>query len=102
MLLKEEIRGVRCEFSENQSHVMHDEFAVVINGREVIVKKKHVELENNAEKLAAMGESPIFLKKSGVMHIIGPTKFREYRLRMNSRGYAHEFFVPEASVLFGK
>lgn len=99
MKVKESIIGVRCEFSENQQETGEDETAIMINGKELYIKNKNLGIMHNAEKSAVLGESPCYIKSSGIFDIAGPSRRREYWLKINSRGYLKELFVEEESVI---
>ncbi len=102
MNLKEEIFGVRCELCRREFEICHDEVIVSINNKKVAVRKKDIGLLEPAEKFAVLGESACYLKNSGIFDLIGPARNRDFLLKINSRGYLHEFLVPEREVLFLK
>lgn len=100
MDLKEEIFGVRCELSTSQRDVFHDEVAVFIDKKEIVVKKDCLGFFNSMEKFAVQGISPYFLKPSGLVGISGPSSARDFLIKINSRGYLSEVLVPESEILF--
>ena len=98
--MKKEIIGVRCDFSDSQEGVYPDEFSISINNEHVVVKSKNVGLIENAEKHASIGDKACYLKTSGMISLMGPSKINWFFMKINSRGYVREFFVKEEDVLF--
>ncbi len=102
MLLKNEIAGVRCAFSDCQKDVHEGEVLIEIGARKVIIKINNIALVEPVEKFAVIGEKPCYLKSSGIIEIAGPTASNDFLLKINSRGYSEEFFVNEEDVIFRK
>ena len=102
MLMKNEVLGIRCELETCQHEMLGDEVSISLNGNNVIVNKNNLGFLEPREKFACIGESPVFLKSESLVGIIGPTKTSEFLLKVNSRGYLHEFLVPEEDVIFLK
>ena len=100
MLLKYEVLGIRCELCEKQQGARQDETIVVINGEKASIKTKSIGFFQPAEKFAVIGESPCYIKNSGIINLVGPSKLGNFLLKLNSRGYLEEFFIPESEVIF--
>ena len=99
-LMKKEIMGVKCDFSESQEGTYSGEFSILINDEHVIVKSENIGLIENAEKHASIGNKACYLKTSGIMSLIGPSKINWFLMKINSRGYVKELFVKEEDVIF--
>lgn len=100
MNLKNEVFGIKCELLGREFEICHDEVIVSINNKKIVVRKKDIGLLEPAEKFAVLGEKACYLKNSGIFDLIGPARNRDFLLKINSRGYLHEFFVSEGDVLF--
>lgn len=97
--VKDNIFGVRCRFSQYQQDTWEDEIAVLINGRRLLVREGCLAFLPDAEKRAVVDDCPVYLKNSGILGITGPSRRREYLMKLNLRGVSEEFFVPEESVI---
>jgi hypothetical protein len=100
MLLKESVIGIKIDLSGSQDSAFPDENVVNISGKKVLIKSKYIGELEPREKFAVLGESPFYLRKEGILSIIGPTTRKKYLVSTNSRGYQEKFFVSEEDVLF--
>jgi hypothetical protein len=100
MLLKDKIMGIKCNIVKEKHDSLDDELVIIMNNNHVCIKAEHIKALEPCEKFAVCGESPFYLGSSGIHEIIGPSKSNNFLVKVNSRGYLHEFLVPEKDVLF--